>query len=329
MAQLFYQNGKLITVKKRGFYQSIFRTENGILAQPSTDKTQPLKLFAIDTNKTTLGAHATLATEEHAYTAFGYSSTLPATATLQGFNGELLDRLLGAYQLGLGFRAFAPGLMRFQSPDDLSPFGRGGTNCYAYCMGDPVNYTDPTGHVLVHLKNGQTLRTYKNYAVPVPHVFKPSKLRRTTSHASALNPNSPKYVRPPEDHFKRIGEPDIFESIISNLTFQDAAAFAKTSQSNRSYAVPVIERYMSIIAASDATMGAARAGVLPGVPRIFGQSLDLQLNPHLQDINSLRSIDSSSLGGIRNVARLIRHNRELDARRDLVRRDSVDSLLGE
>ncbi|WP_147458691.1 RHS repeat-associated core domain-containing protein, partial [Pseudomonas savastanoi] len=37
-------------------------------------------------------------------------------------------------------------LMRFNSPDSLSPFGKGGMNAYAYCAGDPVNRSDPTGH---------------------------------------------------------------------------------------------------------------------------------------------------------------------------------------
>lgn len=329
MATLFYQNGKLITLKTHGHYQSVFRTTNHIVAQSSTDSTQQLELFATDTKNSILCAHASLAREEHAYTAFGHSANLPSTRTLQGFNGEFLNELLGAYQLGLGFRTFSPGLMRFQSPDNLSPFGKGGFNCYAYCSGDPVNYTDPTGHALVHLKNGQTLRVNKNSAVALPHKFKPSTLKRTTSHASALNPNSPKYARPPEDHFKRIGEPDIFESIISNLTSNDAAAFAKTSQSNRGYAVPIIERYMSKIEDTDASMGAARAGVLPGVPIIFGQSLGLKLNSYLQDINSLRVIDIRALGGVRNVARLIRYDREYDARAHLVRSDSIDSLIGE
>lgn len=199
-------------------------------------------------------------------------------------------------------------------------------NGYAYCSGDPVNYTDPTGHTLVHLKNGQTMKVNKSSAVALPHKFKPSTLKRTTSHASALRPDSPKYARPPEDYFKRIGEPDIFESIISNLTFDDAAAFAKTSQSNRSYAVSIIERYMSKIGDTNASMGAARAGVLPGVPRRFGQSLGLELNPYLQDINAFRSIDGAALGGIRNIARLIRFNREYDARANRLR---SDSLLGE
>lgn len=36
--------------------------------------------------------------------------------------------------------------MRFHSPDSWSPFGGGGLNAYMYCMGDPVNRVDPTGH---------------------------------------------------------------------------------------------------------------------------------------------------------------------------------------
>lgn len=37
--------------------------------------------------------------------------------------------------------------MCFQSPDSQSPFGAGGLNCYAYCAGDPVNFSDPSGHM--------------------------------------------------------------------------------------------------------------------------------------------------------------------------------------
>jgi hypothetical protein len=39
--------------------------------------------------------------------------------------------------------------MRFNSPDSLSPFGKGGLNAYTYCVGDPINSSDPTGHSIL------------------------------------------------------------------------------------------------------------------------------------------------------------------------------------
>ncbi len=66
---------------------------------------------------------------------------------LPGFNGERPDPVSGSYHLGNGYRAYNPVLRRFNCPDSLSPFGAGGINPYAYCAGDPVNHTDPTGHI--------------------------------------------------------------------------------------------------------------------------------------------------------------------------------------
>lgn len=61
------------------------------------------------------------------------------------FCGEWRDPLTCSYPLGNGHRHYNPSLMRFQTPDTLSPFGDGGVNAYAYCVGDPVNHSDPTG----------------------------------------------------------------------------------------------------------------------------------------------------------------------------------------
>lgn len=64
-----------------------------------------------------------------------------------GFNGERLEPVSGHYLLGIGYRSYNPVTMRFNAPDTHSPFGDGGLNAYAYCLGDPVNQVDPDGHV--------------------------------------------------------------------------------------------------------------------------------------------------------------------------------------
>jgi RHS repeat-associated protein len=81
------------------------------------------------------------------YSAYGHRSAEHTVSTRLGYNGEVKEMQTGCYLLGNGYRAFNPVLMKFHSPDSLSPFGKGGLNGYAYCNGDPVNRTDPTGNV--------------------------------------------------------------------------------------------------------------------------------------------------------------------------------------
>ena len=85
------------------------------------------------------------AEHEHlSYTAYGLLPRVTRNGQL-AFNGQLLECGVQGYLLGNGHRLYNPLLMRFNSPDSLSPFGRGGINTYTYCGGDPVNFSDPAG----------------------------------------------------------------------------------------------------------------------------------------------------------------------------------------
>lgn len=86
------------------------------------------------------------------YTPFGWRLDEQGQHATPAFNGEIQERPAAGYLLGNGYRLFNPTLMRFQSPDNLSPFGRGGLNTYAYCGGDPINRRDDDGHIWQSLK---------------------------------------------------------------------------------------------------------------------------------------------------------------------------------
>lgn len=85
-------------------------------------------------------------TEPRAYSPYGNVKTPPIPGL--AFCGQYRDSLAGNYPLGNGHRSYRPALMRFTSPDSLSPFYRGGINAYAYCHNDPVNFTDPSGRFI-------------------------------------------------------------------------------------------------------------------------------------------------------------------------------------
>ncbi|HEF4760799.1 TPA: RHS repeat-associated core domain-containing protein [Pseudomonas putida] len=144
--QRFYFKERLATEVEGALTRSVFQQKDQLLAQ------QQHRSGAVDTALlVTDGQRSVLqgvSSSVHlfTYTPYGHRSI---KSDLPGFNGERLESLTGHYLLGIGYRAFNPVLMRFNSPDDLSPFGEGGMNPYAYCAGDPVNRVDPDGHVFL------------------------------------------------------------------------------------------------------------------------------------------------------------------------------------
>lgn len=81
---------------------------------------------------------------EWSFLPYGQLSTQQAVGALR-FVGQWFDPVVQGYFLGNGLRLYIPAIMRFLSPDSLSPFAAGGVNCYVYCSGDPVNFRDPSG----------------------------------------------------------------------------------------------------------------------------------------------------------------------------------------
>ncbi|MHA6127788.1 RHS repeat-associated core domain-containing protein [Pseudomonas fluorescens group sp. PF-1] len=107
---------------------------------------QRVILLATNSSQSIIGESVEGKVNTIGYSAYGEQSAQQEVASALGFNGQLREARLGWYLLGNGYRAYNTRLMRFHSPDSWSPFGGGGLNAYMYCVGDPVNRVDPTGH---------------------------------------------------------------------------------------------------------------------------------------------------------------------------------------
>ncbi|VVO65672.1 hypothetical protein PS838_01025 [Pseudomonas fluorescens] len=146
--QRFYQQDHLTTELGEQTQRTIIRHEARPLAQQqSTAGVTATTLLATDQAHSVLHTLVETNPQQLAYTAYGHHPAESGLSHLLGFNGECPEEITGHYLLGQGTRAFNPVLMRFTSPDELSPFSKGGINCYAYCQGDPINFNDPTGNV--------------------------------------------------------------------------------------------------------------------------------------------------------------------------------------
>ncbi|MDI2592411.1 RHS repeat-associated core domain-containing protein [Pseudomonas sp. 681] len=146
--QRFYQKTRLATEIHGALQRSIMQYDDQLLAQQQHETgAVQTRLLATDQQRSVLNALDATQPQPIAYTPYGHRPQENGLLSLLGFNGERPDPLTGHYLLGNGYRALNPVLMRFNSPDSWSPFGEGGLNAYSYCGGDPVNQSDPNGHI--------------------------------------------------------------------------------------------------------------------------------------------------------------------------------------
>ena len=117
----------------------------GTLAEKVVGPGERLTLLAAAPGGSVL-LEADTAVRPVAYAPHGHRDDSSALAA-PGFNGEHLDAGSGCYLLGAGHhRPYSPTLGLFLAPDSASPFSAGGLNTLAYCAGDPINRSDPSGH---------------------------------------------------------------------------------------------------------------------------------------------------------------------------------------
>jgi RHS repeat-associated protein len=153
----FYLKDRLATEIQDAVQRSIMQHDDQLLAQQQRQSgAVEARLLATDQQRSVLNVLDVARPHPLAYSPYGHRPAESGLLSLLGFNGERPDLVTGCYLLGNGYRAFNPVLMRFNSPDSWSPFGEGGLNAYAYCVGDPVNREDSTGHA------GRLIKIFNN-----------------------------------------------------------------------------------------------------------------------------------------------------------------------
>ncbi|WP_448143189.1 RHS repeat-associated core domain-containing protein [Stenotrophomonas bentonitica] len=118
--------------------------QSGLLAEQVVGPGERVTLLAAAAGGSVL-LEADTAVRSVGYAPHGHRDD--TALAVPGFNGEHLDAGSGCYLLGAGHhRPYSPTLGLFLAPDSASPFSAGGLNTLAYCAGDPINRSDPSGH---------------------------------------------------------------------------------------------------------------------------------------------------------------------------------------
>lgn len=143
-AWFFYGRDAVRTVWEEGRFSSLIEAAGmRVVERKVANDLQQTMMLASDGMGSVIGESGTRS-KSVAYSPYGFQRGMES---LIGFTGQMQSLLPIGYFLGNGYRFFDVVTNRFNSPDEFSPFGRGGVNAYVYCGGDPVNRADPSGHM--------------------------------------------------------------------------------------------------------------------------------------------------------------------------------------
>ncbi|NUU33936.1 RHS repeat-associated core domain-containing protein [Pseudomonas sp. C2B4] len=239
--QRFYLRDRLATEIQGTVQHSIMQHDDQLLAQQQRQGSAApgTSLLATDRQRSVLTLLDAKRAHAFAYMPYGHCLAGSGLLSLLGFNGERPDSVTGWYLLGTGHhRPFNPVLGCFICPDSWSPFGAGGLNAYTYCKGDPVNQSDPTGHIgnpVKGLLNFLKLRTSSktlakrmagtNRVNAWEHLVSPSPSKRSPAMQHKFEPS---------DIYSSVGANNSKESFSS-----DYASIQSYTSVNSSFAPPI------------------------------------------------------------------------------------------
>ncbi|MNC22561.1 hypothetical protein D3C75_705650 [compost metagenome] len=209
--QRFHCKSRLTTEIQGAARWSILQHDDQLLAQQSRlDAKVGTTLLATDQQRSILNALDATQPNPLAYTPYGHRPAENGLLSLLGFNGERPDPVTGHYHLGNGYRQFNPVLMRFNSPDSWSPFGEGGLNAYAYCLGDPINRIEVEGHASSLLRS--FWKGLKNLTgMRTPSKYRVTKLPPAPTDVKKSIPQTIAKESPPSDTFANVTGSKFYE----------------------------------------------------------------------------------------------------------------------
>ncbi|MBK5007213.1 RHS repeat-associated core domain-containing protein [Pseudomonas sp. S32] len=147
--KIFYSDGRLSTLISPKRTIRYYRATSEILAVRDESSNH---LVANEVTKSPLGTVSSHTLLPCITSPYGFGKPILPL----GFKSERPSPETNHYMLGMGYRAYNPELMRFNSADSASPFARGGVNSYAFTSNDPVNRYDPTGHFFEFVRSALT-----------------------------------------------------------------------------------------------------------------------------------------------------------------------------